>query len=277
MPLPQSGAHTDGVFITEGEDDKEDASNLLDALLDNMRNQPTTFDVTAGGTFNLNTPAANLDQYLESSLLRIIGTPPSGVTIIVPDGNKNIAFEAACGQTVTIDTVTGAASPVVISTGATKTMQIRGIQITITADDATETGALLHDGSQVVTGDQNFADFELARALLKDYAEAYTAPAAAGTIDLDLELGNTFEAEMDQNTTFTFSNPPATGRAGSFTLILKQDSTGGWLPTWPGSVAWEGGSPPTFSTAIDAIDVVSFFTVNAGSTWFGFPGGKNFQ
>ena len=103
MGLPQSGAHTDGGFITEGQDDKENESNLLDALLDNMLNQPTTLDVTAGGTFNLNTPQANLDQYRESGLIRIIGTPGAPVMIIVPDDNRHIAFEAACGQTVTIE------------------------------------------------------------------------------------------------------------------------------------------------------------------------------
>lgn len=277
MALPQSGAHSEGGFVTEGQDDKEDESNLLDALLDNELNQPTTLDVTAGGTFNLNTPQDNLDQFIESSLIRVIGTPGAPVTIIVPDGNKKIAFEAACGQTVNIDTVTGAASPVVISTGATKTMQVRGIEITITADDATQTGALLKDGSTPMTGDQDWVDFELQRPLLTDYAEGFHGPASAATVDLDLaQPANVFDVTMDQDTTLTFSNPPASGRAGSFTLILRQDGTGGWTATFPGGVDWEAGTPPTLSNAIDQIDILSFITVDGGTIWFGFLGGLNF-
>ena len=277
MPLPQSGAHSEAGFVTEGQDAKEGNSNLIDALMDNELNQPTTFDVTAGGTLNLNVPQDNLDQYIESSLIQVIGTPAAPVTIIVPDGNKKIVFENLCGQTLTIDTVTGAGGGVVIiSTGAAKTIQVRGTVFTIVADDATQTGALLKDGSTPMTGDQNWVDQELQRAFLVDYAEGLSSPASAGTIDLDLELGNVFEATMDQDTTFTFSNPPATGRGGSLTLILKQDGTGGWVPTWSASVVWAGGSPPSFSTDIDAIDMVSFFTVDAGTTWFAFQGGKNF-
>lgn len=277
MPLPQSGDHTDGGFITEGQDDKEVESNLLDALLDNMRNKPTTLDVTAGGTFNLNTPQDNLDQYRESSLIRIIGTPGAPVLIKVKDSNKCIAFENACGQTITIDTVTGATPTIVISTGATKTLQVRGIEITITADDATQTGALLKDGSTPMTGDQDWADQELQRPLLADYAEGFHSPASAATVDLDLaQPANVFDVTMDQDTTFTFSNPPASGRAGSFTLILRQDGTGGWTATFPASVDWEAGTQPTLSNAASQVDMLSFITVDGGTTWFGFLGGLNF-
>ena len=303
MALPNMGGHTDGGYVTEGQDDKEDTSNALDGLLDNAQNQPTALDVTAGGTFNLNTPQANLDQYLESSLVRITGSPAGAVTVKVPDGNKRIAFENACGQTATVDTVTGATPVVTISAGATKTLQVRGIEITITADDATQTGAMLRDGSTPATGDHDWADQELQRPLLTDYAEALDSPAAAATVDLDLELGNVFDVTRDQNTTFTFSNPPVrdsgdrltledgsgillleTGDAlllefrvaGSFTLVLRQDGTGGWTTTWPASVAWEAGLPPTLSTDPNLVDMLSFLTVDGGTTWFGFMGGVNF-
>ena len=155
-------------------------------------------------------------------------------------------------------------------------LQVRGVEIEILADDATQTGALLADGSVAATGGFNWADNVLGRAELKDYAETKTAPAAAATIDLDLENGNVFEVEMDQDTTFTFSNPPVTGTAGSFTLILKQDSGGGNTATWPGTVDWEAGTPPTLSNAGNLIDILSFLTVDGGTIWYGFTGGVNF-
>ncbi len=278
MGLPQSGDHTDGGFITEGQDDKEDESNLLDALLDNMLNQTTTLDVTAGGTFNLNTPQANLDQYRESGLILIIGTPTSATTVIFPDGDKRIAIANASGENVTFDTVSGATPTVTIGDGVAKIIHVRGVEITIVADDATQTGALLANGSVPATGAFNWADEQIVQAELKDYSETSTAPSSAGgTLTLDLENGNSFDVTLTENTAFTFSNPPATGKAGSFTVLLSQDGIGGWVTTWPGSVLWPGGGAPALTLTASSIDLISFFTVDAGSTWFGFIGGLDFS
>lgn len=280
MPdIDNLGAHTKGGLITSGQDDKEDTSNDLDDLLSNAMNKTSTLDVTAGGTFNLNTPQGNLDLYLESGLVRITGTPGAAVTIIVPDGatGKRIAFSNETAQNATINTVTGATPTVSVPGSAVKRLQVRGIEITVTADDASATGALLADGSIPATGAFNWADKELARASLKDYAEEKSDPASAATIDLDVaSSGNVFEVEMDQDTTFTFSNPSPTGTMCSFTLILKQDSTGGWIPTFPGTVDWEAGTPPTFSNAANQKDLVSFMTVDEGTVYFGVLGGLNF-
>lgn len=280
--LPNLGDATRGKYITSGQDDKEDTSNDLDALIDDAMNATISLDVTAGGTFNLNTPQGNLDLYRGAGLIRIIGTPASAFTIIVPDGatstnGKKVAFVNETGQNATINTVTGATPTVSVPGAAVKRVQVRGIEFTVTADDSSATGALLADGTIPATGDFDWADKELARASLKDYAEEKTDPAAAATIDLDIEAdGNVFEVEMDQDTTFTFSNPSPTGTMCSFTLILKQDSTGGWVPTFPGTVDWEAGTPPTFSNAADQVDMVSFMTVDEGANYFGVLGGLNF-
>lgn len=276
MALPNLGLHTKGGHVTVGQNTKEDTSNDLDDLLDNSQNQTTAFVTTAGGTLSLATPQANLDLYLDSGLIRLTGTPAGAFTIDVPDGDRKVAFENASGQAATIDTVTGATPTVAIPDGVTKLLQVRGIEITIVSDDASDTGALKADGSVAATGAFNWTDNELGRAELKDYSETKTDPAAAATINLDLENGNVFEVERDQNTTFTFSNPPATGIAGSFTIILKQDSTGGWTTTWPASVIWESGTAPSLSTAANSKDVLSFLTVDAGTTWYGFLGGLAF-
>ncbi len=274
--LPQLTNHSDAGFITEGQDKKHNTSNNLDALIDNAMNRPSDLAVGAGGTFTLNTPQTDLDLYLASGLIRVTGSPAAPTNITVPDGNKRIAFFNDSTKTTTIDTVTGAATPVSIAPGVVKSLHIRGIEIIIVADDASQTGALLADGTVSVTGNFDWDDFELKRALLKDYAEKMTAPASSGTIDLDLELGNVFDVTLDQNTTFTFSNPPISGRAGSFTLYMRQDDTGGWLNTFPPSVQWEGGSKPTFSLTANQYDVVSFLTIDGGTIWSAFLGGLNF-
>lgn len=277
MPLPNLGGHTDGGFITVGQGTKEATSNALDALLDNSNNNSSDFVTTAGGTLNLNTPDANLDQYLASGLIRLTGSPAGAFTIIVPDGDRKIAFENVSGQTATIDTVTGATPTVTIADGAAKELHIKGIELVVVADDATASDALLADGTVVATGDFVWGDFEFARAELKDYAETRTAPSSSGgTLTLDLVNGNVFEITLTEATTFTFSNPPAATIAGSFTLILKQDGTGGWATTWPASVDWPSGVSPTLSVGPSDIDIISFFTTDAGTTWYGLLGGLDF-
>ncbi len=278
MTLPNLGAHTDGGLLTVGQGTKEATSNNLDDLLDNSSNKTSAFVTTAGGALSLATPQANLDQYLESGLIRLTGTPAAPYTVDVPDGDKRIAFENASGQTVTIDTVTGAASPVTLTDGATKIIHIRGIEITIAADDSTQTGALLADGTVAATGDFDWGDNQILRAELKDYSETSSVVSSSGgSVTLNLENGNTFDITLTEATTFIFSNPPTSGKMGSFTLFLRQDGTGTWASTWPSSVAWTGGGAPTFSLGASQVDLVAFASIDGGTTWFGKAGGLDFS
>lgn len=125
----------------------------------------------------------------------------------------------------------------------------------------------------------NLYDNVLSRAEMKDYSEALNALGIVTTATaVDLTLGNAVTVTMNANITFSFTNPPATGRQGSFTMIVTQDdTTGSRVATWPAAVQWAGGSAPTLSTATDAIDILGFITVDAGTTWYGFNGGINFS
>jgi len=69
--------------------------------------------------------------------------------------------------------------------------------------------------------------------------------------------------------TFTFTNPPGSGDAGSFTLILTNG--GSQTVNWPASVNWAGGTAPTLTSS--GVDVLTFITVDAGTTWYGFATG----
>lgn len=124
----------------------------------------------------------------------------------------------------------------------------------------------------------NMYDNEFRRPALKDYSEVINS---VGTIvatsqAINLEVGNTVVATLGNNVTFSFTNPPSSGKQGSFTLILKQDATGSRLATWPGAVEWAGGLTPVLSTAANATDIFAFMTVDNGTTWYGFLGGKAF-
>lgn len=133
-------------------------------------------------------------------------------------------------------------------------------------------GALDANGFAINMGDQN-----INRPVLKDYGETRTAANSSTSYTIDLENGNVFEITLTGNCTFTFSNPPASGTGGSFTLILKQDATGSRTVTWPGSVDWTLGSAPVLTTTANAVDILSFITTDAGTRWYGFLAGVNFS
>ena len=95
-----------------------------------------------------------------------------------------------------------------------------------------------------------------------------------GTQDIDLTLGNVVTATVDTSAnTFTFSNPPASGKAGSFTLILTNG--GSQTVNFPASVDWAGGTAPTLTTS--GVDVLTFTTVDGGTIYYGFAAGLDMK
>jgi len=109
-----------------------------------------------------------------------------------------------------------------------------------------------------MSGALQMADQQINRAFFMDYAEVKTNLVAAATVDIDLTVGNVFQLTADQNTTFTFSNPPATGRSGAFTLRWTQDSSDRTI-TWPATVDWAGGSAPDVTAGSAKVDIYTFF------------------
>jgi hypothetical protein len=114
---------------------------------------------------------------------------------------------------------------------------------------------------------------------LREYSETSPTPAiSSGTLSLDFESGNAFQVVLTQNvTSLQLLNPPAAGRVGSCSLILRQDGTGGRTLAWPVSVKWAGGVVPTITTAAHGVDVFGLITRDGGATWYGFPAGQNFS
>ncbi len=76
----------------------------------------------------------------------------------------------------------------------------------------------------------------------------------AGTTSFDASLGTIAGVTLTDDTTISFSNINA---GGEYTLFLYQDGTGGRLVTWSG-VLWSGGTAPTLSTGVGALDVINF-------------------
>ena len=144
----------------------------------------------------------------------------------------------------------------------------------VAADGVTADAALPKSGG-TMTGEINAADNLVTRPEMKDYSETTVALSAAATVDIDLTGGNVFTITPDQNTTFTFSNPSGTGKSCSFTLIWTQDSSDRTI-AWPASVDWkDGGTAPSVTSGAAKIDIYTFFTIDAGTKWYGFQAGAN--
>jgi len=126
-----------------------------------------------------------------------------------------------------------------------------------------------------LSGAVNAGDQVISKAVFKDVGETLDTNGTSGAAaTIDLEDGNFHKVTLTANCTLTFSNPPASGTAGSFTLFLVQDGTGSRIVTWPGTVDWSGATAPTLTTTAAAVDVLTFITLDGGTVWNGFVAGQ---
>lgn len=120
-------------------------------------------------------------------------------------------------------------------------------------------------------------DVDITGELIVDsYNETYAAvTSSSNATTVNCEAGNAFSHTLTENTTFTFSNPPASGTAYSFSLELIQDaSASGFTVTWPAAVDWPAATAPTLTATASAKDVFVFYTRDGGTNWYGFTAGQ---
>ena len=103
-----------------------------------------------------------------------------------------------------------------------------------------------------------------------------TALTSGTSVTLDLNAGTVFTITLAHNIgTFTWSNPASSGYASVFSLKVTQDGTGSRTISWPASVDWASGTAPTLSSGANDVDVFVFFTVDGGTTYYGFTSGQD--
>jgi hypothetical protein len=221
---------------------------------------------------------------LAGTSLTFTGTVPSGTNNVqvvhmgltqdvgVPSDDTITSAKIVDGAIVNADVNASAAIDATkIADGSVTSTEFQYIN-TLASNAQTQITARLPLAGGTMSGETIFADQLVTRPEIKDYAESVNAIGATGggTQDIDLTLGNVVTATVDTSAnTFTFSNPPATGKCGSFTLILTNG--GSQTVNWPGAVDWAGGTAPTLTTA--GIDVITFTTIDAGTIWYGFAAG----
>lgn len=184
------------------------------------------------------------------------------------------AVTATAAELNILDGVTSTAAELNILDGVTSTATELNLLDGVTATtaeinylDITTLGT--SEASKAVTADAN-GDVTLAAELkATSYNESY-ASLSGTTPSVDCEAGNVFALSTTGNTTFTFSNPPASGTAFGFTLKITAGGT--HTLTWPSSVDWAGGTAPD-APASGETNVLVFITYDGGTTWYGFQAG----
>jgi len=188
--------------------------------------------------------------------------------LLKTDGSGKLAFTSSLpGITATaseiniLDGVTATASEINILDGVTATTaEINYLDIT-TLGLTQASKAVTADANGVVSFDNGTIE------------EVTTVTSSSNAATINLRDGNLFEHDLTENVTYTFSNPASAGRASSFVLKVIQDSSARTI-TWPGSVDWPAATAPTLTATNNGVDVFVFFTIDGGTTYYGFTAGQ---
>tara|TARA_R110002167_G_scaffold133808_1_gene319068 strand:+ start:120 stop:1469 length:1350 start_codon:yes stop_codon:yes gene_type:complete len=178
------------------------------------------------------------------------------------DGTKLDGIEASADVT---DATNVTAAGALMDSEVTNLAQVKAFDSSdyATATQGTTADAALPKAGGTVTGTVVFG-----AAITED---AVTLTGTSTTIDL--ATATNFLHDLTGATTYTFSNPSSTGNATAFTLKIIQDSTARAI-TWPSSVDWAGGTAPTLTATNNGVDVFVFYTIDGGTTYYGFTAGQ---
>ena len=133
------------------------------------------------------------------------------------------------------------------------------------SDVTVSISALAGAGSTAATGSANtFTAVQTLNAGLVVDGPYKQTVEAVSALDIDLATGNYFTKTINGNSTFTFSNPPASGTVASFTLELTHTSG---TVSWPSSVKWPADTAPTLTAG--KTHLFMFVTDDGGTRYRG--------
>ena len=221
--------------------------NYVDGVTSNVQTQLDAKLPLAGGTMS-----GDLTLSSSSGNRAIVVTSTNGIGSIEVGGSTNAFIDIKIPDTDDFDT--RYANNSLNCTGDYVFQRANSTKLAINSLGADVTGEFIADS----------------------YNETYAAvTSSSNATTVDCHNGNAFSHVLTENTTFTFSNPPASGTAFSFSIEIIQDaSASGYTVTWPASVDWPSATAPTLTATANAKDVFVFYTRDGGTNFYGFTAGQ---
>ena len=211
---------------------------------------------TNSGTLTLNCSDNSHGQTLKAQLHSSSITN----TMLLPIGGDSTLVSLVSADTLTNKTLT---SPKINGSVA---VTATGTELNYT--DVTTLG--LSQASKAVTADANGVI-----TLDNGFSEEYGAvTSSSNAVSINLRTANNFSHTLTEATTISFANPAASGKVSALTLRVIQDSSARAI-TWHSSIKWAGDEAPTLSSGNADVDVFVFYTVDAGTTYYGFTAGQD--
>ena len=259
--------------------------------VDTDKNTAVVHDGSTAGGHPLATSLADLGVTASAADLNTTDVTTLGTVeaskVVTADANGDVKFpdgdKATFGDVSDLQIYHDGANSYIADVGTGNMILGAASQLSI-GELGVSTSAVFKTTAEVVLYHNNSAKFattsvgaDVTGELIADsYNETYAAvTSTSNATTVNCEAGNAFSHTLTENTTFTFSNPPASGTAYSFSIEIIQDaSASGFTVTWPASVDWPSATAPTLTATASAKDVFIFTTRDAGVTWYGFTAGQ---
>ena len=172
------------------------------------------------------------------------------------------------GELIIVDTNTGT-TKTKIGDGVTPYTELPFADASLSDKIAELTSALNDCFSKYggnITGNINFSGIVSAQGMFSDVVEVVLDENNEYTIDVT--KSSCFTKVIDSTiTVFKIKGVPE-NKASCFTLMITNGG-GSNIVEWPAEVKWADKKVPTLTE--NGIDVLTFITMNGGSTWMGCP------
>lgn len=92
---------------------------------------------------------------------------------------------------------------------------------------------------------------------------------STATYTIDLSLANIFDLTLGANVTISFSNAPTAGFSRPVTLIVRQPAASAGKTITVTGAKYTDGVAPVLSNGVNQIDVLTYWSVDGGTNYFG--------